>query len=279
MYSHDPGGVKPTFNPEVSTHTRQRVTQLIRRAANPPDRRAIERVGWFIIICCAIGTVASGFAPAWLIGLAISASATGFMHRELTCAGLKHYRDQYITPADLDAICQPLMLRTQRAVDAVLGSEVHATGLLADAAGEADLRWHEWEIATQLRDITRLRTEHLSATCTRMPGPMTAAVLASHRLALTKAQDATTKRITALERYAAHVKAADDAQQDWRDALRAADRNPKYLDLIARTAADQHAVAELTILTDQAAAAEQAFQDSIDQAIVAAGALTFPDEN
>src|SRR6185437_3732168 len=118
------------FNPEVSTHTRQRVTQLIRRAANPPDRRAIERVGWFIIICCAIGTVASGFAPAWLIGLAISASATGFVHRELTCAGLKHYRGQYITPADLDAICQPLMLRTQRAVDAVLGSEVHATGLL-----------------------------------------------------------------------------------------------------------------------------------------------------
>ena len=279
MDSHEPCGIRPTFNPEVPARTRQRVTQLMRRSANPPDRRAIERVGWFIIICCAIGMVASGFAAAWLIGLAISVTAAVIVHREMTSAGLKHYRDRYIAPADLDATSQRLMLRTQRAIDTVLGSEVYATGLLAGAAGESELRRHEWDIVTQLRDITKLRAEHLSATRTRVPGPMTSAVLAKQRLALTKAQEATTKRVTALERYAAHVKAADDAQQDWRDALRAADRNPRYLDLIARTAADQHAVAELTILTDQAAAAEQALHDSIHEAIVAAEALTFLDEN
>jgi hypothetical protein len=279
MDSHDPDGIRPTFNPQVTARTRQRVTQLVRRSANPPDRLAVERIEWFIVICCLIGTVASGLALAWLIGLAISVTATVFVHREMTSAGLKHYRDQFIVPADLDAICQPFMLRTRRAIDTVLGSEVHATGLLAGAAGETELKRHEWEIATQLRDITRLRAEHLSATSTRVPGPRTAAVLASHRLALTKAQDATAERVTALERYAGQVKAADDAQQDWRDALRAADHNPRYLDLVARTAADQHAVAELTVLTDQIAAAEQAFHDSIHQAVVAAEVLAFLDEN
>lgn len=279
MDSQDPSGIRPTFNPNVSGRTRQRVTQLTRRAANPPDRRATERIAGFIIICCLIGTIASGLAPAWLIGLAISATVTVFVHREMTSAGLKHYRGQFIASAELDAACRPLMLRTQRAIDTVLGSEVYATDQLAGAAGETELRWHEWEIATQLREITRLRAEHPSATCIRMPGPMTAAVLAKQRLALNKAQDATTKRITALEHYAAHVKAADNAQQDWRDALQAADRNPTYLDLIARTAADQHAVAELTVLTDQAAAAEQAFHESIHEAVAAGDALIFLDEN
>jgi hypothetical protein len=105
---------------------------------------------------------------------------------------------------------------------------------------------------------------------------MTAAVLDSQRRALTLAWDATASRVGALERCAAQVEAADAAQQDWQDALRAAGLNDKYLDLVARTAADEHAVAEISSLTEQAAAAARAFSDILQHATLAAEALALP---
>ena len=46
--------------------------------------------------------------------------------------------------------------------------------------------------------------------------------------------------------------------------------NDRYLDLVARTAADEHASAEITGLTEQAAAAAQVFGGSLYQATMAA---------
>ena len=51
--------------------------------------------------------------------------------------------------------------------------------------------------------------------------------------------------------------------RDLHDALRISNLNDSYLDLVARTAADEHAVAEISGLTDQATAAAQAVRDSI----------------
>ena len=140
------------------------------------------------------------------------------------------------------------------------------------------LRRHEWEIAIALRDITELRAEHASSASMAGPGPMTAAVLASHQRALMLAQDAVASRVSALERYAAQAEAADAAQRDWHDAMRVAGLNDKYLELVARTAADQHAIAEITNLTAQAALAAQVFDDSLQQVNLAAEALALPPE-
>jgi hypothetical protein len=49
--------------------------------------------------------------------------------------------------------------------------------------------------------------------------------------------------------------------------------NDKYLDLVARTAADQHATVEITGLAEQAAEAAQAFRETLQQATLAAQAL------
>jgi hypothetical protein len=51
----------------------------------------------------------------------------------------------------------------------------------------------------------------------------------------------------------------------------------KYLDLVARTAADQHATAELADLTEHAAGATQALRDTLGQAVLAAEALALPE--
>jgi hypothetical protein len=183
--------------------------------------------------------------------------------------------DRFIQPSNLDASCLRLLVRAQQAIGVILGSKVHADSQLGHAAGEKALREHEWQIAAALLKSTRLSAKFAS-NAADAPGPMTAAVLESHKRALTVAQDATTSRVTALERCAAQAEAADAAQRDWRGALKASELNDQYRDLVARTAADELAIAEITGLTEQAAAAEQVFRDSLHEAVLAAEALALP---
>jgi hypothetical protein len=106
---------------------------------------------------------------------------------------------------------------------------------------------------------------------------MTDSVLAPQQRALQLAQDGIESTVTSLERYATEVLAARSALRDWQDALRIADLNDSYLDLVARTAADEHAVSEIGNLTDQAAAAARAVHESMRQVSMAAAALALPE--
>jgi hypothetical protein len=58
---------------------------------------------------------------------------------------------------------------------------------------------------------------------------------------------------------------------------RAAAKNDKYLDLVARTAADQHATTEIAGLAEQAAMASQALRETLQLATLAAEALALPE--
>ena len=102
---------------------------------------------------------------------------------------------------------------------------------------------------------------------------MTDAVLESHRRALALAEQATTARVCVLERYAAQVRVTDAARLDWQSAIKIAGLNDRYLDLLARTAADEQAIAEITALTEQASAADEAFRESLRRATIAGEAL------
>jgi len=184
------------------------------------------------------------------------------------------HRDQIVAPFSLDRACRQLLLRAQVAIDSVLGSGAEEAGL-PDIVAEGTLRRHEWEIAVALRDITELRTEHAFNAADSM-GPLTDAVLQPHQRALQLAQDAISSRVTALERYAAQVSAAGTAYRDWQDALRVSHLNGKCLDLVARTAADEHAVVEISGLAEQAAEAAQAFRDTVQHVSLAAAALALP---
>ncbi len=105
---------------------------------------------------------------------------------------------------------------------------------------------------------------------------MTAAVLEAQQRALALAEEATISRIRALERYAAQVAAADDAHRDWQAALRQSGLNEVYLDLVARTAADELAVTELDELTDRAAITAQVLKSSLRDAATSGATLTLP---
>lgn len=186
------------------------------------------------------------------------------------------YRDQVVSPLGLELECRKLLQRAQRAIATIVTSRVYAGDLRA-AVEEPVLRRHEWEIAIALRDITELLLDLVSNYAGGTAGPMTTAVLVSQNRAISIARDATTARVLALELLAAQVAAAEAARRDWETAHRMAANNDKYLDLVARTAADQHATVEITDLAEQAAQAAQAFRETLQQATLAAEALALPE--
>lgn len=188
---------------------------------------------------------------------------------------LRH-RDQVVLPSTLDRVSRGLLIRAQTAIGSALDSVTDDTVESPDIVTELTLRRHEWQIATALRDITDLRAEH-EFNAAASAGPMTDSVLAPQQRALQLAQEAIESTVTALERYAAEVIAARSAFQDWQDALRISNLNDDYLELVARTAADEHAVIEIGGLTDQAAAAAQAVRESMRQVSLAAAALALPE--
>jgi hypothetical protein len=169
-----------------------------------------------------------------------------------------------------------LLGRAQRANGGIRGSRVLAAGLLVNPVDDALLDQYEWEIACQLREITSLRALLAANNPGRSAGPLTTDILQAQQRAIELAQEAPTARILALERYASQVIAADDADRDWQLATRLSHLNDKYLDLVARTAADDYATGEMTRLTGQLAAAAKARNDRLRDADLAARALVLP---
>jgi hypothetical protein len=183
-------------------------------------------------------------------------------------------RSKVIFPGNLDEPCRALLGRAQRAIGAILGSNVRAAGLLEQPVHDELLRRHEWEIAGKLREITQFRSLLAENTPGRPAGPMTTDVLSAQQRAVELAQEATAARVAALERYAEQVAAADEADRDWRQAVQLSAFNDRYLDLVARTASDEHAIGEITGLTEQLTAAAQVRHERLHEADLAARVLT-----
>lgn len=186
------------------------------------------------------------------------------------------HRDLIVLPTALDRGSRELLIRAQTAIDSALDSAGDDVAESPDIVAGPALRWHEWQIAIALRDITELRAEY-EVNAAASAGPLTSSVLGPQQRALELAQDAIESRVTALEHYATEVLAARSALRDWQAALRISDLNDRYLDLVAHTAADEHAVTEISGLTEQATAAAQAVRESMRQVGVAAAALALPE--
>jgi hypothetical protein len=239
----------------------------------------IERVGPVALAACILGAFVNGLTDPSLLIVAACACATYAVRREVRFAGLRRFRRSFVEQSDLDDVSARRLQAVQLAVDTVCASEVYRTGRLDSPVCAAHLRQHEWEIAGRLLEITKRRAEYAANRSQGVPGPRTAAVLEGHARAIAIAQNATTHRVEELQRFASEVRASDLALEDLRQAEKLALRNDRYLDLVAATAADEHAITELTHLTDDAAQARDAYQAALDRAMRAASplALSLPD--
>ena len=162
-----------------------------------------------------------------------------------------------------DGLDQPsglLLRRAREAIAAVTSSAVCRAGLLDRAAVSTALAGQEADIAAALRDQARIRARRAELTPAR-PGPRTTAVLDSQVHAAQQAAASTAARVQALERYAAEVADADAAYRDWRQAARAAELHGQHLDLVARTAADDHGIAGIQAMARHARAVSLALRE------------------
>jgi len=170
------------------------------------------------------------------------------------------HHGRYLTDQDFDAPGRALLRRAQDAIDAVTSSAVCRDDVLDQAAVSAALAGQEWDIAVAVREQGRLRSSRAGIHTTGA-GPATAALLGRQAEAADLAESSIAARIDALERYAAEVREADAAYRDWQQVSRLADLHGQHLDLLARTAADEHGIAELEVMSQQARAVHDAFRE------------------
>jgi hypothetical protein len=170
------------------------------------------------------------------------------------------YHGRYLAAADFDARSRVLLRRAQDAIDAVISSAVGQAGLLDQAAATAALTGQEWDIALALREQARLRARRAELSAISV-GPVSAALLDHQSQAARLADASITGRVAALERYAAEVRAADAAYREWRQAAALAELGDQHLDMLARAAADEHGIAEIEAMSQQARAIRLALRE------------------
>jgi hypothetical protein len=175
-------------------------------------------------------------------------------------AAARAYHGRYLTDADFDARSRVLLRRAQDAIDVVTSSRVARADLLDQRAARVALADQEWDIARALREQARLRARRAGLSAAGA-GTVTTELLDRQFEAARLADASIVGRIEALERYAAEVRQADAAYREWRQAAALAELSGQHLDMLARTAADEHGVAEIEAMSQQARAIRLALRD------------------
>lgn len=173
------------------------------------------------------------------------------------------HHGRYLTAADFDTRSRVLLRRAQDAIDAVTSSKVYRDGLVDEPAVNAALAEQEWDIALALREQARLRARRAELSQVHT-GPLAVTLLDGQFRAARLAEASVARRVAALERYAGEVRAADAAYRDWQSAAAVAELDGQHLDLLARTAADEHGIAGIEAMSQHARAIQLALRELRD---------------
>lgn len=166
----------------------------------------------------------------------------------------------YLTAVDFDPPARTLLRRAQDAIDAVTSSEVCRNGLLDADAHRTALAAQEWDIALALREQTRLRQARAQLPAIAEDGTARELLDRQHEAARL-AEQSIAGRIVALEQLAAEARHADDAYRDWRAFAAVSELADRHLDMLARTAADSHAIAEIGAMSQEVRAVHLALRE------------------
>ncbi|MER6346019.1 hypothetical protein ACWC10_22920 [Streptomyces sp. NPDC001595] len=169
------------------------------------------------------------------------------------------------------------MTRAQVAVSTVLESEVNKAGLLDEVANAVTLPAQEWEIAQALAELTRLASQVHAVAGESTTSARVLEVLEPQKQALRLSAGALMQRVTALEEYAEHTRAADAAYRDWQAVQELEELSDDMRELLARTVRDELAVAEIEGLADRARLEE--LQRSLGEARQAGLVLAQPGDS
>jgi hypothetical protein len=298
---------RPAFDPDIPEETARRLSEherLLRRVRDGwtphpfyPTRiplfgamavTLLIVVSTFILAITAAGgggLHADDFASALVFGLTFSGGFFGIaatvellpnlpevkLSRDLRY--LAERRDGFVLPSDLDERTRPLLLRAQRAADAVLSSEIAKHGMLDTTLNAVRLREETWQIARRLAELARLTADYEAIVGdTAVPGEL-AHPYRPFEETLRSTLTALTARVEALEDYAEKVRRADRHFEVYRAMERLREHHPRFERLRAEIAADEAVGTGTGELGSEVEQVELRLRESIDEARQAAGYL------
>lgn len=226
----------------------------------------LQKAGDLVHTLLALWPLAAGVVALLCAGLVADRALYNRQLRRLAAA-----QQHVVHPEDLTDDARDLLARAQRAMTAVLDSKVHREHWLDAPRNVAAFPRQEWAIARGLRDYSRVaRKDH--GALLETDSSAVAELLTSRRGVLATSLHGIERRVAALEAYASQVAEADARFAEVREIERLAAGGDELLDLLARTAADDLAVAEIAALTGEAAVVTATFSKALESAKQAASA-------
>ncbi|MCX4682110.1 hypothetical protein OG413_43805 [Streptomyces sp. NBC_01433] len=216
-------------------------------------------------------TLHSGIEGVWSFGATGVALIGGITAmetagRNATLRELAEARTRYVQPSELVEEARTLLARAQQAKKTVFASSVHRCDLIDRQRNEAALPRQEWEIAEALLEYSRLmKAEPDDPRSSRVT-----AALQLRRRSLKTSLDGIERRVLALEAYADEVSKADDRYQELQQIQQLTKGSEDVLELLARTARDDLAVAEMEEMNTEAVAVAATFTAALESAREAA---------
>jgi len=245
---------------------RQNARTIRRHGLLPRDQilRLIVLDSAAIAVIGALMAVATGMT---VLAVIVAGSALAIIGLRLVALRQSTVRDRprarqshRQTPEDLDGPSRSLLQRAVTAISTVTSSQVYQDDVVDRRAVGTILADQQRDITIALHEQARLRARRAE-----LPGfsagPMTAEIRDTQTQAAELAESSLAARVQALERYAAEIREADAAYRDWQQAGRLADLESQHLDMLARTAADEHRIAEIEAMSQQARAVRLALRE------------------
>ncbi|MEU4080430.1 hypothetical protein [Streptomyces venezuelae] len=288
----DPGNtgtvVPPlTLDPELPDHVQELLRQadpaLLREAvrtgpaspwwglADPLEgRRASWWFGWLLLSVFARSPLMLG-AGACAYGLNSAIAVLKRRQRVPVLLRIAEVHDQFVLGHELNAEAVELLDRAVRAADRVKRSTVQRLDATDKQHNDRRLDGQVWEIAEALRTYSRVASQGPA----EVVSEVVAQALEPRRNILRISLASIGRRVEALENYAAQITEAEKRRRELRQLRRLTTGTEELFDLLAATARDDLAVAEIENMSGEVAKALALFNEALQSAQDAA-AMALP---
>lgn len=273
----DTGTVVPplTLDPELPDHVQELLRQagpaLLREAvsAEPASlwwgladplggRRARWWFGWLLLSVFARSTLMLG-AGACAYGLSSAVAVLKRRQHMAVLLEIAGVHDQFVLSHELDPQAAELLARAARAACRVQRSSVQRLDAADKQHNDRRLDGQVWEIADSLRTYSRVAGQGP----TKAVSEVVAQALEPRNKILRTSLASIGRRVEALETYAAQIAEAEQRRRELRQLEQMTMGTEELLDLLASTARDELAVAEIEGMSDEVAKALNLFSEAL----------------
>lgn len=239
--------------------------------ADPLDgRRASWWFGWLLLSVFARSPLMLG-AGACAYGLSGAIAVLKRRQRVPVLLRIAEVHDRFVLGHELNAETAVLLARAVRAADRVKRSTVQRLDTADKQHNDRRLDGQVWEIAEALRTYSRVAGQGPAEAVSEVM----AQALEPRRNILRISLASIGRRVEALENYAAQITEAEKRRRELRQLRRLTTGTAELFDLLAATARDDLAVAEIENMSGEVARALALFNEAVQSAQDAA-ALVLP---